>query len=187
LVALTGCDAVTLNAPIGEPLSKSEKAEFVGRWIDGESEVCDIQLTKDEFIVFGWMAWDEDEDRHIAKDQRVHCRQVGNAIYFLILDDPIDVKFARIERASEAEFSVHLPDAAKFRTAIEQGKLKGTIVSENDNFTAKIDVSSSSTDTVFSSEDYLDWYLKEPIKTFRRIEQHNAAATKESDGKKPIE
>jgi hypothetical protein len=61
-----GCDMVTLDAPIGDPLSQTEKAAFVGRWINDESEICEFRLTNDQKLVMGSLTWDDDQQRHEA-------------------------------------------------------------------------------------------------------------------------
>jgi len=165
-----GCDMVTLDAPIGEPLSQTEKATFVGRWINDQSEVCEFKLTNDQKLVMGSMSWDGEQQRHRAKNYVIDARKVGVAIYFLSHDDSKGLGFVRIERTGESEFKAHSPDAVKFRAAVETGKLSGKVISrKNDNYTVQIRADSPLTDPVFSAEDLSAWYIDEGTPVFRRF------------------
>jgi len=176
LVGSLGCDMVTLDAPIGEPLSQTEKAAFVGRWINDESEICEFRLTIDQNLVMGSMSWDDEQQRHRAQNHVFDARKVGVVIYFLAHDDPKEIGFVRIERNGESGFKMHTPDAAKFRAAVETGKLSGEIIlRKNDNYTVQIHAGSPLTDPVFSAEDLSAWYLGEGTQVFRRIKRFDEA------------
>lgn len=171
-----GCDMVTLDAPIGDPLSQTEKAAFVGRWINDELEICEFRLTNDQKLVMGSLTWDDDRQRHRAQNHVIDCRTVGEALYFLTLDDPNDIGFVRIERIDESEFKMYAPDAAKFRAAVERGSLNGKIIPrKNDNYTVRVHVDSTLTEPVFSAKDFSEWYVKEGTISFRRIKRFEEA------------
>lgn len=185
-----GCDMVTLDGPIGDPLSRAEKAAFVGRWINEDSEICEIRLTNDEKLVLGSLSWDDEQQRHRAQNHVIDSRKVGDAVYFLAHDDPNDISFARIERVGESEFKMYAPDAAKFRAAVERGILRGEIIpKKNDNYTVRINVDSPLTKPVFAAVDFSDWYLDDGTIAFRRIkrfDETNGKAEPSDPPKSPV-
>ncbi|QDV84509.1 hypothetical protein [Planctomycetes bacterium TBK1r] len=171
-----GCDLVTLDGPIGDPLMETEKATFVGRWINDASDVFELRLTNDQKLVMGSISWDDDRQQHRAANSVIDARKVGEAIYFLAHEDPQDIGFVRIIREPElngqTQFKMLVPDAAKFRTAVEAGKLAGNVLPrKNSNYTVRIYADSPLTEPVFSSEAYSDWYLVKDALTFRRIKR----------------
>jgi hypothetical protein len=101
-------------------------------------------------------------------------------------DDPNDIGFVRIERVGESEFKMYVPDAAKFRAAVERGSLNGKIIpKKNDNYTVRIHVDSPLTKPVFSAEEFSDWYLKEGTISFRRIKRFDEANGKAEPSDEP--
>ncbi len=171
-----GCDLVTLDGPIGDPLTEAEKATFVGRWINEASDVFELRLTNDQKLVMGSISWDDDRQQHRATNSVIDARKVGEAIYFLAHEDPQDIGFVRIIREPEldgqTQFKMLVPDAAKFRKAVEAGKLAGNVLPrKNSNYTVRIHADSPLTEPVFSSDAYSDWYLVKDALTFRRIKR----------------
>ena len=168
-----GCDSVVLDAPIGERLTSDANSSFAGRWIDDESEIFEIRQTKGGGLVSGALVWDEKTQQYRAQTQHIDSRRIGSAIYFLWRDDPDgDFGFFRIERTGESELTMHLPDPAKYRSAVEDGKLDGDIIpKKNDSFTVRVHADSPSIKEIFGAMDISKWHLPDVSATYRRIKR----------------
>jgi len=168
-----GCDSVVLDAPVGERLTSHANSEFAGRWINDEFEVLEIRQAKDGGLVTGVLIWDEEKQEFQAETHPIDSRRIGSAIYFLGRDDSNnDFGFVRIERTGENELTMHLPDPAKFRSAVEDGRLDGDIIPMmNDSFTLRVRADSASIKEVFGAMDISKWHLPDDSVTLRKIER----------------
>jgi hypothetical protein len=171
IAACVGCDVVTLDKPIGEPLSQAEKTEFVGRWINDDSEVFDIRLTPAGTLLVGTLSWDGEKQQHHAESLAIDARKVGEAIYFLVSTDEGDILFTRIERTGKNEFTRRDPDARAFREAVEARQLDGRIsTGKNRDYVVQIPADSRLTENALSSKELPALFeKKENQQLFRRI------------------
>lgn len=167
-----GCDLVMLDGPIGVPMSRADNAGFVGRWITDEAEICEFRLTDGNQLVMGTLVWDDEHARYRAQNHQIDTRAVGDAVYFLKHDDPREIGFVRIQRTGESQLKMHLPDPAKFRTAVESGQLDGEVIPrKNDHYTVRIHVDSPLTRPVFAAADFSDWSRQGDSQILRRIKR----------------
>ena len=176
MAGLLGCDTVTLDGPIGEPLPKTEANAFVGRWTNAESEVVDFRLTDAGILTAGTLSWDDEQQKHVAKNHKVDARHVGNVTYFVFSDNERSFGFVRIKRTGDLEFKMYSPDARAFRSAVEEGKLEGKITTkQNDHFDVQIRTDSTLTERIFSAKALGDWYDEELTQTFHCIKRFESS------------
>jgi len=176
-VGLLGCDTVTLDAPIGERLTGNEIEAFVGRWTNNESEVVDIRLTKDGQLVAGSLSWDEGLQRHVAQDHTFDARHIGPVTYFLFHDDDDAERFGfvRVYRTDNMEMKMYRPNAKRFRAAVQDGQLDGTLTSTMyDHFNVHIRVNSQLPEPFFADAELGEWYDDEGMQTFRSIKRFDS-------------
>jgi hypothetical protein len=173
LAAMVGCDVVTVDAPIGDPLSQAEMREFVGRWINQDSEVFDIMPGRDGRLAVGTLRWDEDAQTHQVENNVVDARKVGDAIYFFVSGDKANFLFTRIERTGKSEFVRCDPDANSFRKAIASGQLEGKVIpADDDDHTIQVKAASPLTEKAFSAERApMLFGNKDDQQIFRRIKE----------------
>lgn len=176
IAGLLGCDTVTLDGPIGEPLPRTEATAFVGRWTNAESKVVDFRLTDAGTLTAGTLNWDSEQQKHIAKNHKVDARRVGDATYFLFSDDEQSFGFVRIKQTGDLVFKMYSPDAKAFRSAVEDGKLEGKITAKkNDHFNVHIRVDSALAEKIFTAGTLEDWYGEELTQTFHCIKRFDAS------------
>ncbi|MCC7336949.1 MAG: hypothetical protein IT422_17805 [Pirellulaceae bacterium] len=81
----------------------------------------------------------------VSQHHSIDSRRIGSATYFLVSDDADSgFAFVRIESVDNDELRMHLPNPAKFRSAIENGDLNGKVILNRDNFIVRIDARTSS-------------------------------------------
>jgi hypothetical protein len=170
----TGCDLVTLDAPVGEPLTQKEKVTFTGRWINGESEVCDIRIRRDGQLVIGNMEWNDENERYEASEMVIEARKVGDVVVFFLEKqaEAPNFFFARIDWSNKSEFKVYNPDAAKFRAAVEASKLDGKVFrNAEDDIHVRLHAASPSITRDLSTEKASAWFETDGAENYRRVKE----------------
>jgi len=168
LLAFVGCNRVIIDAPFGEPLNPKQAAQFDGKWSDGEGNVVEFHLTKEGKLIAGTISWDDDAQQFIANNETIDTRTVGGVLYAFLTEDAV-TSFARIEMIDEAQIVAHLPMPPKFRSAVESGKLAGTVKVRGEHFTVKLVADDPSTTAFLASEDWRSYYSDEKIISLTRI------------------
>jgi len=168
LLALVGCDRVIIDAPFGEPLDRGQAAQFDGKWGDDEGNVVEFHLTREGKLIAGTIAWDDDAQQFIANNEPVDARTLDGVIYAFLSEDSV-TSFARIEVINESEIVAHLPIPMKFRSAVESGKLAGTVKIRGEHFTVKLVAGDASTAAFFASKDWRSYYSDEKIISLTRL------------------
>ncbi len=181
ILATVGCDSVGLVEPIGDPLTIDEKSEYTGRWINSDGVICELKVSKDGTLLVGAMQWNDEKQQFVANNLPLEARRVGSAIYFLVRGDggKGDYGILRVQRVSDSELRIYGADPAKFRAAVESGKLKGEVIvkpaqgNTRETFQVRIHPDAKSIDEVFGSEDFSQWAPKDGAQKFRRLGQDN--------------
>ena len=172
LSSLLGCDTVTLDGLNGERLDKTDVQPFVGRWMNDDGEVFDFQLAKDGMLIAGSISWDEEQECHIATDQKTDMRRLGTATYALFQEEADKYGFFRVQLKGDDRMQFLSPDPKRFREAVESGTLVGTVIpKKNNHFNVHIKAESDSTEKVFSTSEISDWYDRDLTQNFRCIKR----------------
>lgn len=202
LLGATGCNAVVLDAPIGEPLTRKEKSIFVGEWVvaDNSTEILYLRLNDSNELIKGKLEWDAALGQFKVESNVLDCRRVGSAIYcFEQLEGeptadsgPPPVKevfgFVRVEPVSDVEFKLYLPDSKNFKAAVESGKLRGFVEEDENNdsladeekrYDVLVRANSESIEEVFGSKDISAWFDTENSTTHYRLD--HALVSKKPD------
>jgi len=137
LVSTLGC-TVLVDAPFGTPLTQQEKETFTGRWTASDSEVIEFRLARNGSLCTGQLSWSEEQQKYVADTIQIDLRRAGNNIYGFVQNLPNDEDrdqfgFMLIEKINNSEMNAYFPDVARFRAAIESGKLNGEVTSETIN------------------------------------------------------
>jgi hypothetical protein len=126
ILALTGCSAVYTIQPIGEKPSKIEARDWEGTWIHKEGSVTVRVMDEEDGLLR--IAWIERKGEGLAFETHdVQLRETGSWVFANTKDDDTDEPrylWALIKRDGK-QVIVWLPDEAKFKVLVEEGKLPG--------------------------------------------------------------
>lgn len=142
-----GCDTVSIDAPIGAPVTPAERESVTGRWIDEESTITEVRQTKRGQLVAGSLHWDEENSRFVVENISVDLRRVGGVAYVFVQrkgETPKDgYLFGRVSSMTDDKMRIHPPKPEAFRTAVENGQAEGEVLSgKKDQFHVRLDAES---------------------------------------------
>lgn len=190
LLAITGCDTVLIDSPIGEKLPQSEAAKLMGRWTDDDENLIELQLSKKGDVVLGALSWNDEKQQFDATSKVLDVRTVDNAIYVFATqekessDANVDLDnfesnttaekdneskedkpqfiFFRVSVISESEIHLFLPDLKAVRKAIEAGKLEGIAKKRSRTTDVFIKASEEKSKAFIASKQWATLFQNEP-------------------------
>ena len=179
LLAFAGCDSVTIDKPIGQRIDSSKTENVVGRWTDSENNIIELRLSKNQELVGGHLAWDEDAQRFTSKTGVLDVRTLNDKVY-LFLTDENETIFFRVELVNPNQMKLFIPNPSKFRDAVRAGEISGTITpKKNDHFNVRI-TADEKLASVLSADDWQKYYMIDAIIEYTRLASKNKAEP--SDG-----
>lgn len=143
LIATTGCNVVTLNEPLGEPLSAEIQQNLTGLWLTVPNEtgvdqsVMYVDRATSGSLVVGFMEWDAKQEQYTCHNiETVATDIAGVKLLNTRKKEPKDATETRytlwrFEQPAPDQLEVFIVDAEPFRAAITSGKLQGKIVQQD--------------------------------------------------------
>jgi hypothetical protein len=181
LLASVGCDSVTIDKPIGQRIDSSKTENVVGRWTDSENNIIELRLSKNQELVGGHLAWDEEAQRFTSNSEVLDVRTLDDKVY-LFLTDEKETIFFRVELVNPNHLKLFIPDPSKFRDAVRAGEISGTVTpKKNDHFNVLI-TADAKLASFLSADDWQKNYMTDAIIEYTRFASKNKAEP--SDGPK---
>jgi hypothetical protein len=87
LLAVSGCDTVLIDSPIGEKLPRADTAKLMGRWTDDDQNIVELHLSKQGEVIFGVLSWDDQNQRFEAISKVLDVRTVDDSIYVFATEE----------------------------------------------------------------------------------------------------
>lgn len=136
LLALSGCGAVYVKAPIGAEPLVLDASEWEGDWYSGDDAVISVRVIDRDQGVLQLSAVDYDvENQPKLVSETVHIRKWRDHLFASVptrCDGDMPAFFwARLERVADRVI-FWLPDRRKIKTLVEAGKLPGMIEKDED-------------------------------------------------------
>jgi hypothetical protein len=181
LLASVGCDSVTIDKPIGQRIDSSRTENVVGRWTDSENNIIELRLSKNQELVGGHLAWDEEVQRFTSKSGVLDVRTLDDKVYLFLTDEKESI-FFRVELVNPNQMQLFIPEPSKFRDAVKAGEISGTITpKKNEHFDVRI-TADAKLASFLSADDWQKNYMSDPIIEYTRLAPKNKAEP--SDGPK---
>ena len=168
VLAFAGCDSVTIDKPIGQRIDSSKIENVIGRWTDCENNILELRLSKNQELVVGHLAWDDEAQRFTSNTGVLDVRELDETVY-LFLSEENETRFVRVELVNVNQIKLFIPDPSKFRDAVRNGALSGIITpKKNDHFNVRI-----TTDTKLASfltgDDWQRYYMADAVIEYTRL------------------
>jgi hypothetical protein len=133
ILALSGCTAVYVAEPIGEKPCKIEAQEWEGTWLHKDGTLTMKVMDGEKGLLK--IAWVEPKEETLALESlEVQLWESGSWVFANTKEDSADEAgylWARIKQDGK-QVVIWLPDEAKFKVLVEQGKLPGRIERDGD-------------------------------------------------------
>lgn len=199
LLAMTGCDTVLIDSPIGEKVPRADIEKLMGRWTNNSQNIIELQLSKKGDVVLGALLWNDDKQQFDATSKVLDVRTVDDAIYvFATLDkkssdanadlddfesdttaekeneskdDESQFIFFRVSIISEKEIQIFLADLKAVRKAIEAGKLDGIAKKRSRTTDVFIKASEEKSKAFIASKQWATLFQKEPAFNLKLVKK----------------
>jgi hypothetical protein len=168
ILAFAGCDSVTIDKPFGQRIDSSKIEQVIGRWSDSDNNILELRLSKNQELVGGHLAWDEQAERFVSKTDVLDVRSLDDTVY-LFLTEENETIFFRVELVNANLVKLFIPDSNEFRDAVRAGSLSGTITpKKNDHFNVRI-TADAKLASVLSVDDWKKYYMTDTIIEYTRL------------------
>jgi len=141
LIALCGCNTVTVEQPFGEPVTAAEGRKLDGMW-NANGKPVHLKCVGEGRLIFGVMEWDEKTDHFKSEEIPVLLRQVGDMNFALIAppagEEPRSFHFMRYELADGNNLKVWQTNVPAFAAAVEKGELPGEVKKSGRSTTVRL-------------------------------------------------
>lgn len=130
LMALCGCDTVTVEQPFGEPVKAAEGRKLDGMW-NADGKPVHLKCVGEGRLIFAVMEWDEKTEHFKSEEIPILLRQVGDMNFALIApparEEPKSFHFMRYELVDRNNLKVWRTNVSAFAAAVEKGELPGEV------------------------------------------------------------
>jgi len=199
LLAMTGCDTVLIDSPIGEKLPRAEAAKLMGRWTDDDQNLIELQLSNEGEVVFGALSWNDRTQRFDAASKVLDLRKIDDAIYVFATEDKEpdegDAKrdgfesdasanhdsqsrgeksqfiFFRVGIINESQIHLYLADAKAVREAVQAGKIDGIAKKRSKSTDVFIKASEQNSKAFVASKQWGTLFQSEPTFKLKLIKK----------------
>lgn len=132
LAVLSGCDSVTVDKPFGDPPKTIRQEEWAGYWHIDDDTVLRIRVVDAAAgLLEAASIEDGDSDPKIERT-KIHLREVGEWKFMFLpgKKEGEGYTWCKYDNYEGKMVIVWLPSTAKFKTAVEQGLLRGEVRAE---------------------------------------------------------
>jgi hypothetical protein len=144
LFVCVGCDSVMMQHPIGEVVDDSEGRKLDGVW-KTDNGVIHLRFASEGKLVVASLEWDEKQKSFVKKEAGVQLTQLGDDTFFSISGEaPADSESTTESSAKDTslicnqyevdykagELRIYPASVQQFATAVNDGKLAGTVTKE---------------------------------------------------------
>ncbi|MCA9140569.1 MAG: hypothetical protein KDB00_27545 [Planctomycetales bacterium] len=160
-LAIVGCDSVSIDKPIGQKIGESQRKLLIGRWETHDHNLIELRWHSSGYLVAGTASWDDKNQQFKASNEKIEMRTIGDSAYAFMATDG-RYSFARIEFQDDDHIRIYPAEPDKFRSAVENGLLPGTVQEKERYFNVFVDSSNEKTIAFFKSTDWKHYFHDDP-------------------------
>ncbi len=130
IAALSGCDVVVIERPLGEAPYVLDAEKVDGAWyvVKGNEQPFFVQVQKNGQLILAGV--EQDEAGFSLEQIEVHLMQIGEELYFSGPSDEESIPgyyFAWVAKREDSEIILVPPNIDTFSDAVTTGELPGTV------------------------------------------------------------
>lgn len=141
LMALCGCNTVTVEQPFGEPLKAAEGRKLDGMWNAG-GKLLHMKCPGEGQLIVATLEWDEKTEHFKSEEIPILLRQVGDMSFALIAppaeDESKSLHFYRYKLTNRNNLTLWRTNVPAFAAAVEQGELPGEVKKSGRSTTVRL-------------------------------------------------
>lgn len=141
LMALCGCNTVTVEQPFGEPVKAAEGRKLDGMW-NADGKLLHMKCPSEGRLILAGLEWDEKTEHFKSEEIPILLRQVGDMNFALIAPPPDDesksLLFYRYKLANRNNLTLWRTNVPAFAAAVEKGELPGEVKKSGRSTTVRL-------------------------------------------------
>lgn len=130
LMALCGCNTVTVEQPFGEPVKAAEGRKLDGMW-NADGKLLHMKCPGEGQLILAALEWDEKSEHFKSEEIPILLRKVGDMNFAMIAppagEEPKSFHFMRYELADRNNLKIWRTNVPAFAAAVEKGELPGEV------------------------------------------------------------